>query len=120
MHHRTAALIGGLVVALAACADGGSTPVTPEAAKPRLLVSPTVSLSCYPDGQWCEATASGGNPGEYSFEWSWPAIEQDDANGYSTANVVCYPAYGWFTISVTVSDGNGGTGSASAWLFCPP
>ena len=120
MKFRTAALIGGLVVALAACADQGSTPVTPEAEPPRLLVSPTISLHCYPDGQNCEATASGGNPGEYSFDWSWPAIEQTDADGYSSANVVCYPYYGWFNISVTVLDGNGGTGSSSAWLFCPP
>lgn len=48
MHRRTIALFAALVLALAASAD---------ASAPALASYPSVTLRCYPDGIWCEATA---------------------------------------------------------------
>jgi hypothetical protein len=112
MVRRTSLLAAAVAAALAARANAS--------APPPVQTWPTVSLSCYSDGQNCEATASGGSGQGYTFDWNWPAQETWDDSGYSTPNVVCYPAWGWFTISVNVTDSNGHTGSASTQLFCPP
>lgn len=112
MHRRTAVLIAGLALSLAASADASPPLATRQAA-------PSISLSCHIDGQTCEATASGGSGGGYSFEWSWPFVEQYDANGVSGGDVGCYPYWGWRTISVTVTDSWNGTATTSTQFFCP-
>lgn len=120
MHRRTAMLFAGLVFAVAASADARSAVASPE---PHLrspsASNPTVSLSCHIDGQTCEAVASGGSGSGYSFEWSWPFDEQYDADGVSGGDIVCYPDWGWRTISVTVTDDLGRMGYASTSFFCP-
>ncbi|HEY0018502.1 MAG TPA: hypothetical protein VGC13_19500 [Longimicrobium sp.] len=82
-------------------------------------MNPTISLYCHIDGQTCEATASGGSGEGYSFEWSGLFNEQYDADGVSGGDIGCYPYWGWRTISVTVTDSNNGTASASTNFFCP-
>lgn len=117
MHRRTSILAAGLVLALAASADArppAAAPPSPRAASSTL----TVTMSCHIDGQTCEAVASGGS-GEYSFEWSWPFVEQYDADGVSGGDITCIPYWGWRTISVTVTDSWNGTASDSVYFFCP-
>lgn len=117
MRLHTPFLVASVAAALAVGADAAPrAPQPASAARP----APTVTLSCNPDAQACEATASGGSGEGYSFEWDWPVQETSDADGYSSGNVVCYPAWGWFTISVSVTDSNCATGYASTSLFCPP
>jgi hypothetical protein len=119
MHPRTALLAAGLSLALAACADGGTTPLSPDA-KPaaNLFNQPTVSLSCHIDGQTCSATASGGSGSGYSFQWTH-VNEQEDADGYSWGYVDCYPYWGWKTVEVAVTDSADRTGYATIQFFCP-
>ncbi|HEX8395047.1 MAG TPA: hypothetical protein VF665_22060 [Longimicrobium sp.] len=119
MNTRTALLATGLSLALAACADGASTPLAPDG-KPSadLWNLPTVSLSCHIDGQTCSATASGGSGSGYSFQWTH-VIEQEDADGASWGNVDCYPYWGWKTVQVEVTDDANRTGYASMQFFCP-
>lgn len=114
MHRRTAALAAGLVLALAASANA-----RPPAAAPQAASAPSVTMSCHIDGQTCEAVASGGSGEGYSFEWSWPFDEQYDADGVSGGDIVCYPYFGWRTISVTVTDSWGGMGYAETSFYCP-
>ena len=117
MRYRTLGMVAGLVAALAATAS--SAPAAPETARASQFVTPlSVSMSCHIDGQSCEATASGGS-GEYSFEWSWPFVEQYDADGVSGGDVGCYPYWGWRTVSVTVTDSWNGTSSTSQYFYCP-
>jgi hypothetical protein len=114
MQRRTALFTVGLAVALAASADASPVPPAPKPAAAAL----SVSMSCHIDGQTCEATASGGS-GEYSFEWSWPFVEQYDADGVSGGDISCIPYWGWRTISVTVTDTWNGTAYDSTYFFCP-
>jgi hypothetical protein len=114
MPRRTPMLAAGLLLALAASANARPPAAAPNAA----AMSPSISLYCHIDGQTCEATASGGS-GEYSFEWSWPFVEQYDANGVSGGDISCIPYWGWRTISVTVTDSWNGTASTSTYFFCP-
>lgn len=119
MHHRTAMLAAGLVLALATSANARPPADTPEAALAVTAALPlSISMSCHIDGQTCEATASGGS-GEYSFEWSSLFVEQYDADGVSGGDVGCIPYWGWRTISVTVTDSWNGTASTSTYFFCP-
>jgi hypothetical protein len=115
-------MVAGLVAALAATASSApasSAPAAPKTARASQFVTPlSISLYCHIDGQTCEATASGGS-GEYSFEWEWPIVEQYDADGVSGGDVVCYPYWGWRTISVTVTDSNYASRSASQSFYCP-
>lgn len=117
MQRRTGLLVAGLVAALAGSA--GASPTSPTPAPAPAAVNPTISLYCHIDGQTCEATASGGSGEGYSFEWSGLFNEQYDADGVSGGDVGCYPYWGWRTISVTVTDSNNGTASASTNFFCP-
>ena len=119
MQRSAAVWMGALALALAASADASTPPVAPEVKRAEGFSYPTVSLSCHIDGQTCEATASGGSGSGYSFEWSWPFTEQYDADGVSGGDVTCIPYWGWRTISVTVTDSWGRTGSASTQFFCP-
>jgi hypothetical protein len=111
----TSLLVAAVTTVLAAGA-----PSRPPQGGPAGRPAPTVSLSCSTDSQFCEATASGGSGEGYSFDWAWPVQEQSDADGYSAGNIVCYPAWGWFTISVTVTDSNNSSGYASTQVFCAP
>ena len=117
MRYRRLGTVAGLLAALAATAS--SAPAAPEMARASQFVTPlSVSMSCHIDGQTCEAMASGGS-GEYSFEWSWPFVEQYDADGVSGGDVGCYPYWGWRTVSVTVTDSWNATSSASQYFYCP-
>lgn len=114
MHRRAPVLLATLAMALAASADATSPAAAPHAAN-----APSVSLYCHIDGQTCEATASGGSGQGYTFEWSWPFIEQYDADGVSGGDINCVPYYGVRTISVTVTDSWNGTAYASQYFYCP-
>lgn len=120
MHLRTTALAGGLVAALAACSDQGSTPVAPEDAPARRLTYPAVTVYCNPDHIWCDATASGGSGDGYSFEWSYNIDEQSDGDGYSWGYINCHGYIGWTSVSVTVTDSYNQAGGGSAYIYCQP
>lgn len=111
MHRRTVGLLAALVLALAASAN---------ASAPAPASYPSVTLRCYPDGIWCEATASGGSGSGYTFEWSDNIAEQYDADGYSWGDVLCYGYIGTRTVYVTVTDGLGGQTGDAASFYCQP
>lgn len=115
MPRRSPVLAAGLLLALAASANARPPAATPKSASR----APSISLYCHIDGQTCEATASGGSGEGYSFEWSWPFVEQYDADGVSGGDISCIPYWGWRTISVTVTDSWNGTASTSTYFFCP-
>ncbi|HEX8362965.1 MAG TPA: S8 family peptidase [Longimicrobium sp.] len=82
-----------------------------------LAVPPSVTLYCEP--YYCDASASGGSGTGYSFTWTG-AAEHYDSGGYSSAT---YSQCGgtttqYRTVTVTVTDSQGGTASASTRAQC--
>ena len=120
MMHRRFALLGGLVLALAAPAGASSTPAAASAADSSTAASSlAVSLVCYGDSVTCEATASGGSGGGYSFEWEM-VTEQYDADGYSWGDVQCYGYIGWRDVYVVLTDGAGAQTGDTTRFYCQP
>ncbi|HYH82909.1 MAG TPA: S8 family peptidase [Longimicrobium sp.] len=78
--------------------------------------APSVNVLCDSYGGYCEAYASGGSGGGYGFTWN-NASEGYDSGGYSYAYPECYTT-NFVLVSVTVTDSNGGTATASASHFC--
>jgi hypothetical protein len=102
-----AAAVGGLAAAAPA-------PAPQPAAEGKAL---NVSLYCISLGHGrfeCQYDVTGGN-GVYTYSWNpTPTI---GGNGGGTAIVRCN-AYQYRTVSLTVSDSNGQTGSASGSFYC--
>ncbi|HEV2150476.1 MAG TPA: S8 family peptidase [Longimicrobiaceae bacterium] len=73
---------------------------------------PSVYVLCDSGNNRCEAYASGGSGGGYSFVWT-NAVELYDAGGYSYADPYCDS---WAT--ATVTDSSGGRASASDYYSC--
>ncbi len=116
MHRRTAALFGGLVVALA----GLPTRATPEPAQVPRPAGATDPLTiawmfCESLGA-CEAQATGGT-GVYDFTWR-NALWGDDIDGWSTAFPKCYGSGVTITVTATVTDGSGAQASKSIRYNC--
>ncbi len=84
-----------------------------------LAVPPSVSIYCEP--YYCDASASGGSGTGYSFTWTG-AIEHSDSGGYSTATYSQCAGGGttinYRTVTVTVTDSQGGTATASRRAQC--
>lgn len=118
MRCRKVMLLGGMVLALAAWSDASPSPQVPEAAMRSPLSATrtplTIELYCYNGLAYCEAYASGGTGGGYSFTWT-NALERYDADGYSWAGVPC-----GYTIRVTatVTDSSGATAGKSTYYIC--
>jgi hypothetical protein len=77
----------------------------------------SVNLQCTSDSITCEAVAWGGT-GAYSFVWT-NAEEGYTEGSYSEAAPHCWSGHSKFTVSVTVTDGLGATGTASRYFVCP-
>ncbi|HEX6095006.1 MAG TPA: hypothetical protein VF432_01685 [Thermoanaerobaculia bacterium] len=77
----------------------------------------TVTMYCTSDSITCEAVATGGSGG-YSFAWTNAELGYTEGN-YSEAAPQCWSGHNKFTVSVTVTDGLGATGTASKYFVCP-
>ncbi len=94
--------------------DGPNTPTTAPAAANR---QPSVSLSFSPSGQAVMGatnvtfTAAGSDPDGDSLTYSWNFGDGTMGTGASASKV--FNAAGSFSVSVTASDGRGGSGTAS-------
>jgi hypothetical protein len=106
-----------LVVALTLLPGAGKaeTGLTTPPAVPVTGIS--VTMYCTQDSITCEAVASGGS-GSYDFVWT-NANEGYTEGNYSEASPQCWSGHNKFTVSVSVTDGMGGSGGASKYFVCP-
>ena len=119
MYRRTALLPGSLVLALAACTEGNSSPIAPHAGAGEVVSAyPTVRVNCSATSLRCSATASGGTGEGYSLEWSFGVHETYDADGTSYAEFDCGGQQAWRAAGVTVTDSRGTTASAYEDVYC--
>ena len=112
--HGVAAV--GLAAALMALPGAGRAETRPSAA-PVPAEAISVSLYCESDAIFCQAIASGGT-GPYTFVWT-NANEGYTEGSSSEAAPQCWSGHNKFTVSVTVTDGLGATGTASQYFVCP-
>jgi hypothetical protein len=77
----------------------------------------SVTMYCEQDSILCQAVASGGG-GSYNFVWT-NANEGLTEGNSSEAAPQCWSGHNKFTVSVSVTDGLGGSGSASNYFVCP-
>ena len=135
MHKRTAALLAGLVVALAACADESRTPVTPEPSSgPLLAFSGTYGGSLsgagdydnHPNGTYYQSLVSGthsaflSGPGGgpdfdlYLFKWNGSAwVIVASSTGSSATEQISYSGTSGFYIWQVYSYSGSGTYSVT-------
>jgi hypothetical protein len=106
-----------LVVALTLLPGAGSaeTRLTTPPAVPVTGIS--VTMYCDQSSILCQAVASGGS-GSYNFVWT-NANEGYTEGNSSEASPQCWSGHNKFTVSVSVTDGMGGSGSASKYFVCP-
>ncbi len=77
----------------------------------------SVTMYCDQDSILCQAVASGGS-GSYNFVWT-NANEGETEGNTSEAAPHCWSGHDKFTVSVSVTDGMGGSGNASKYFVCP-
>ena len=118
MHRSIVALLGGMIVALAACSD--ESPVTPglsPAPTPSATASAALGVTLWcEEGGRCYAEASGGSGTGYSFTWT-NAYESYDQYGSSEAWPTCDGSK-LTIVRARVTDSSGASAESSYTYFC--
>ena len=102
---------------LPSCGGGGSGPSAPSQPAAAANRQPTVTIAVSPSGQAVMGatnvtfTATGSDPDGDPLIYSWNFGDGTSASGASTGKV--FNSAGNFTVTVTASDGRGGSGTAS-------